>query len=90
MANLNKAEVMFRQGVAYAAGAMSVQKKLEPYLSQENYEPLPFILNLSFAIELLLKSLLKLENKTTRGHKYIPLFNELSAQTQSKIVVAYG
>jgi len=90
VADIDKAEVIFRQAVAYAAGAMSVNTKLKPGQSQSNYEPLPFILNLSFAIELYLKAMLKIEGKSIRGHKYIPLFNQLSDAIKVAIVTEYG
>ncbi len=72
-----KAPVIFKQAVAYAAGAMSINKVLRPRYSIENYEPLPYFLCLSFSIELLLKSLLASLNIQGRGHDFINLTKEL-------------
>ncbi len=65
---MHKTEVIFRQAIAYASGAMAINSILKPRRNMANYEPLPYILCLSFSIELLFKSLLSCYKKSTRGH----------------------
>lgn len=87
--NTQKAEVIFRQAVAYAAGAMAIDQVLTPNRTFNNFEPLPYIMNLSFAIELFMKALLRCEGKDCRGHKYLSLFNKLSSSNQRALFLAY-
>ena len=88
MTNTQKGEVIFRQAVAYAAGATAIDQVLTPQNTFDNCEPLPYILNLSFAIELFLKALLKCEGKDCRGHQYISLFDKLSHNNQRALFSA--
>lgn len=89
MTDTQEAEVIFRQAVAYAAGAMAINEVLTPDKTVDNFEPLPYILNLSFAIELFMKALLKCESKDCRGHLYLSLFDKLSDTNQRALLSAY-
>ena len=84
-----KAEVIFRQAVAYMAGAMAVRRVFRPLEKTEDFESLPYLLNVSFGIELLLKALIGLEKVIPRSHKYVALFNELSGSKRIKVLHNY-
>ncbi len=89
MQNEAQAHMIFRQAMAYAAGAMAINKVLTPHLTYRDHEPLPYIMNMSFAIELLFKALLAYEDRPTKVHQFDKLLNNLSAHKRKEIQNLY-
>lgn len=81
-------QAMFRQAVSFAITAAYLYKRDLLKLPRNGFSVAPFVVNSAFSIELYLKTLGQIHNKSLRGHELLILFDSLPDEACQAIEIS--
>lgn len=85
----SKEQAMFNHAYAFAHTASKLYKTIQTDRSQLNKAAVPFVVNITFALEIYLKTLAQINGIKLKGHKLKKLFDQLPDHYQERIRADY-